>query len=131
MPDDTRAEIVRKMWTAWCAGDLETALAAMADDITWTIPGDRDVSGRRQGKSAMRELFAEVRGLFPNGLQVNFHKLHSARGSVTAEMTIKGPAFNGRHYENAYCIVFDIATDKIQNGRVYVDMAEVAKVFDT
>ncbi len=128
---DERAEIVRKMWTSWCAGDLETALAAMADNITWTIPGNRDVSGRREGKNAMRQLFSEVHGLFPNGLQVDFHKLHTTGDAVVAEMTIKGPAFNGRHYENAYCIVFDIAQDKIQNGRVYVDMAEVANVFDT
>jgi ketosteroid isomerase-like protein len=119
------------MWTAWCAGDLETALDAMADDISWTIPGDRNVSGRRQGKHAMRELFKEVHGLFPNGLQVDFHKLHTSGDSVVAEMTIKGPAFNGKHYENAYCIAFDITKDKIQNGRVYVDMSEVAKVFDT
>lgn len=131
MAAEERAEIVRRMWTAWCAGDLETALAAMADDITWTIPGNRDVSGRRQGKDQMRQLFAEVRGLFPNGLQVDYDKLHTAADSVIAEMTIKGPAFNGRHYENAYCIVFDITKDKIQSGRVYVDMTEVAKVFDT
>ena len=128
---DERAEIVKKMWTAWCAGDLETAIGAMVDDITWTIPGDRDVSGRRQGKDQMRQLFVEVHGLFPNGLQVDYHRLHTATDSVTAEMTIKGPAFNGKHYENAYCIVFDIAKDKIRNGRVYVDMTEAAKVFDT
>ena len=131
MPGDERAEIVKRMWTAWCAGDLESALGSMADDITWTIPGNRNVSGRHQGKDQMRQLFAEVHGLFPSGLQVDYHKLHTAPDSVTAEMTIKGPAFNGRHYENAYCIVFDISEDKIQNGRVYVDMAEVAKVFDT
>src|SRR5579862_7114930 len=116
MAADNRAEIVKRMWTAWCAGDLETALKDMAENITWTIPGNRQVSGRREGKPAMRELFAEVHGMFPRGLEVVFHRLHSATDSVTAEMTIKGPAFNGRHYENAYCIVFDIAGDKIQHG---------------
>ncbi len=131
MAGDERTEIVKKMWTAWCAGDLEAALPAMADNITWTIPGNRQVSGRREGKDAMRHLFAEVRGMFPNGLQVDYHKTHTTGDSVVAEMTIKGPAFNGRNYENAYCIVFEIPKDKIQAGRVYVDMAEVAKVFDT
>lgn len=128
---DQRAEIVRKMWTSWCAGDLETALSLMADNITWTIPGNRDVSGRREGKDQMRQLFAEVHGMFPDGLQVDFHKLHTTGDCVIGEMTIKGPAFNGKYYENAYCIVFDMAQDKIQNGRVYVDMTEVAEVFDT
>lgn len=130
MAEDNRAEVVKRMWTAWCAGDLETALAAMADDITWTIPGNRQVSGRHQGKHEMRGLFAEVQAMFPGGLRVDFHKLHTTDDSVVAEMTIKGPAFNGRYYENAYCIVFEIAKDKVQAGRVYVDMAEVAKVFD-
>jgi ketosteroid isomerase-like protein len=128
---DDRAEIVKKTWTAWCAGDLETALRSMADDITWTIPGTRDVSGRHEGKDAMRQLFAEVHGMFPDGLQVDFHELHATRDSVVAEMTIKGPAFNGRHYENAYCIVFGIEKHEVQSGRVYVDMTEVARVFDT
>jgi uncharacterized protein len=131
MAGDRRTEIVKKMWTAWCAGELEPALAAMADDITWSIPGSREVSGRHEGKASMRQLFAEVHALFRGALQVEYHKLHAADDSVVAEMTIKGTANNGRPYENAYCIVFDIANDKIQNGRVYVDMAEVAKVFDT
>jgi uncharacterized protein len=131
MAADQRAEIVKKMWTAWCAGDLETALRAMDENITWTIPGNRDVSGRREGKDAMRRLFAEVHAMFSGGLQVDFHELHTTGDSVLAEMTIKGTAVNGRLYENAYCIVFEIAQGKIQHGRVYVDMAEVAKVFDT
>jgi uncharacterized protein len=127
---DERAAIVKKMWTSWCAGDLETALGAMADTITWTIPGNRNVSGRREGKAAMRRLFAEVREMFPLGLEVEFHKLHTTADSVIAEMTISGPAFNGKRYENAYCIVFEITQDKIQHGRVYVDMTEAAEVFD-
>jgi ketosteroid isomerase-like protein len=131
MASDGRAEIVRKMWTAWCAGDLDTALANMTDEITWTIPGNRDVSGSRQGKAAMRKLFADVRGMFPQGLKVDFHKLHTTNECVIAEMTISGPANNAKHYRNEYCIVFDIAKDKIEHGRVYVDMTEAAAVFDT
>lgn len=130
MAADQRAEIVRKMWTAWCAGDLQTALDNMSDEITWTIPGNRNVSGSRQGKDAMRKLFADVQGMFPQGLQVDFHKLHTTNESVIAEMTISGPAFNGNRYENEYCIIFDIPKDKIEHGRVYVDMTEVVKVFD-
>jgi len=129
MAVDQRAEIVRKMWTAWCAGDLQTALDNMSDEITWTIPGNRDVSGSRQGKDAMRKLFADVQGMFPQGLKVDFHKFHTTNESVAAEMTISGPAFNGNRYENEYCIIFDIPKDKIEHGRVYVDMSKVATVF--
>lgn len=129
MPLDQRAEIVRKMWTAWCAGDLQTALDNMSDEITWTIPGNRNVSGSRRGKDAMRKLFAEVRDMFPRGLQVDFHKFHTTNESVAAEMTISGPAFNGNHYENEYCIILEIPKDKIEHGRVYVDMSKVATVF--
>ena len=45
-------------------------------------------------------------------------------------MMIKGPAFNGRRFENASCIVFEIAEDKIRAGRIYVDVADVARIFD-
>ncbi len=58
-------------------GRLETALANMSDSITWTIPGNRDVSGSRQGKAAMRQLFGDVHGMFPQGLKVDFHQLHT------------------------------------------------------
>jgi ketosteroid isomerase-like protein len=131
MAADGRAEIVRKMWTAWCAGDVETALANMSDGITWTIPGNREVSGSRQGKAAMRQLFGDVHGMFPQGLKVDFHQLHTTNDSVIAEMTIHGPANNGKHYKNEYCIVFDISKDKIEHGRVYVDLTEAAAVFDS
>jgi len=61
---------------------------------------------------------------------VDCHKLHSTGDSVVAEMMIKGPAFNGRRFENASCIVFEIAEDKIRAGRIYVDVADVARIFD-
>ena len=58
MDNDKRAAIVDRMWHAWCAGDLQTALDCLSDDIVWIIPGSRDISGRRNGKAAIRELFA-------------------------------------------------------------------------
>jgi uncharacterized protein (TIGR02246 family) len=130
MDNDKRAKIVDRMWHAWCAGDLQTALDCLSDDIVWIIPGSRDISGRRNGKAAIRELFAEVRALFPNGLEAPFHKVHTTEDSVVVEMTNKGTAANGKWYENEYCIVFQIPKDKIEQVRVYVDMSRVAEMLD-
>ncbi|TJZ80254.1 DUF4440 domain-containing protein [Rhodococcus oryzae] len=57
MSAEQNIEITKKGYAAFSAGDAEEAMAALADDIEWIIPGNSAVSGSYHGK-------AEVGGLW-------------------------------------------------------------------
>jgi ketosteroid isomerase-like protein len=41
----------------------------------------------------------------------------------------RGRVTNGRHYENQYCVIFDMPCDKIEEMRFYTDFAKVVAAF--
>ena len=51
------AATMRTAFAAFAAGDLEAVRATLADDCTWTAPGDTPVSGRYEGWDAIAGMF--------------------------------------------------------------------------
>ncbi|MFC7446845.1 nuclear transport factor 2 family protein [Rhodococcus daqingensis] len=57
MSAEQNIEIAKKGYAAFAAGDAEAAMADLADDLEWIVPGNSAVSGSFHGK-------AEVGGLW-------------------------------------------------------------------
>ncbi|MGZ5378476.1 MAG: nuclear transport factor 2 family protein [Mycobacterium sp.] len=53
-------EIVKKAYAAFSAGDLETALGTVADDIEWVVPGNSKLSGTYRGKAEVTEFMMKL-----------------------------------------------------------------------
>ena len=53
-------EIAKKGYAAFAAGDLETAMSDLDDDVEWVVLGNSTVSGTYRGKAEVTELFAKV-----------------------------------------------------------------------
>jgi ketosteroid isomerase-like protein len=123
-----RKDTVRRLCQAWLACDPDAALAAMADNVAWLVPGNEQFPPKH-GKAAIREHIAGIRTVAPEGFSSEFHKIHDSGDSIIVELTVKGPVANGRYYHNEYCIVFDIPNEKVECLRFYTDFAKVAAVF--
>ncbi len=54
------AKIVREMYAAFGRGDTAAILARLTDDVDWNVPGQIPFGGRRSGKRAVEEFFAQV-----------------------------------------------------------------------
>jgi len=50
MSVERNLELVKKGYAAFGAGDAAGAMAYMADDIVWTVPGESAISGTCRGK---------------------------------------------------------------------------------
>jgi uncharacterized protein len=50
MADSPNVESTKTAYAAFTAGDVETAMANIADDIEWIVPGNSSVSGTYRGK---------------------------------------------------------------------------------
>ena len=60
MSTSQNVETAKKGYAAYAAGDLETALSVMDDDIEFVVPGNSTASGTYRGKAEITELFAKM-----------------------------------------------------------------------
>lgn len=60
MGDHPNADLVRKGYQAFAAGDMETVAALFADDIVWHEAGNGPISGDFAGKDAVFGHFARL-----------------------------------------------------------------------
>lgn len=54
------AEIIRRGYEAFAAGDLAAIGELLADDIVWTHTGDSPLAGEYRGKDAVFEYFGRI-----------------------------------------------------------------------
>lgn len=103
-------------------GNAEPLVAALADDIRWTIIGTTALSGTFKGKhevvtGLLRPLSSRLAGpvsfTFERFIAEGDHVVMLARGKATAK--------TGKPYDNVYCIVARIVDGVIEEMTDYVD----------
>jgi len=60
MSASENVETVKKAYAAFSAGDLETALSTVADNIEWVVPGNSKLSGTYRGKAEVTEFLMKL-----------------------------------------------------------------------
>src|SRR3712207_2535721 len=62
----SNADVVRKAFEAFNAGDAETLKGLIAEDAVWHWPGQAPVCGVHKGREAIFAVFGQVAELCPN-----------------------------------------------------------------
>ncbi len=60
MGSDENAELVRRGYAAFSAGDMATLNELFADDAVWHVPGNNSMSGAKKGREAIMAFFGEL-----------------------------------------------------------------------
>jgi uncharacterized protein (TIGR02246 family) len=58
MADHPNEAVMRRLYTAFSAGDGEALAEILAPDIVWTTPGQSQIAGTYEGQDAVFKLFA-------------------------------------------------------------------------
>jgi uncharacterized protein len=129
MGDRESKDLVTKTWLALLRQDFDAAFPHIADDVEWTVPGKfPGVSGTNCGKERMREILGGIgTELFPEGVAIEIRSVFAEGSVVIVEYTNRGKVFNGKLYENQYCIVFELVAGKIRRIREYLDTQNTAE----
>lgn len=124
--------LLEHVYTEASKGDAEPLIAALADDVRWTIIGTTPLSGTFEGKvEVIAELLVPLRARLTSSVSFTFerfiaegdHVVMLAKGAATAK--------TGRPYENVYAIVARIVDGRIQEMTDYVDTALITSaLFD-
>lgn len=130
MSTEQNKQLVRDTWDAIGAGDLDTFMNNLADDVTWTFFGSHRFAGTLSGKDELtNKLFAPLGDVLDGGISVDVLSMTAEGERVVVEAKGKAKAKSGKDYNNDYCLVITCANGKIQAVREYLDSELVTDVF--
>ena len=107
-------EIVEKVNAAFAENNPEVFLSNCADDVTWTMVGEKTSNG----KKAIQKWLAEMKDMDPPKFSVA--KVIAEGGSVVCfgDMTMKDK--DGKVQNYSYCDIYGFDKDKIAELTSYV-----------
>jgi len=122
-------QLLRQAFDAWATGDIRPLVAAMGDDVTWTVSGHSSWSRSFTGKDVVRrDLLGPLGEQFADTYTSTASRFVAeddivvieARGSVTTKA--------GPRYDNSYCFVFRLEGGLIREITEYMDTQLVAEI---
>lgn len=114
-------EVVKKGYEAFMAGDMETLMSLLDDNIEWIQPGQSVVSGTYHGKGELSEYLSK---LAEKSTTVDPHRFLADGDTV---VVLSETTSGGEKSEDAD--VFTLRDGKIAHAHVYVDTAIMERVF--
>ncbi|HET9978264.1 MAG TPA: nuclear transport factor 2 family protein [Burkholderiaceae bacterium] len=111
------ADVVRRAYQAFNAGDIKTLNELFDERASWHTPGHSAIAGEHRGRAAVFAQFGryggETQGTFTAALQ---HVLAGGDGQVVGLHHNSGVR-NGRRLEVDCCIEFEVRDGRIVRGR--------------
>lgn len=117
------ADIVRRFYAALVEGDRERAAELLADDVTWTLPGDTPISGEYAGKAAVVGDFlsSALPNLRPGSIRLTVRTVVADDDVAVIEYLNQATTRDGRPYEMWYLVLHEVRDGLIHAVRQYVD----------
>lgn len=120
MSAEENKRIVLGFFENFSSGNVDAALAAMADTATWWIAGNFPLSGTKT-KKEFAELLKGVGSAMPEGIKITPKGITAEGDRVAVEAESYGKHVNGKVYHNQYHFLIEVRDGKIQVVREYLD----------
>lgn len=123
MSVEANRRLAAEFFARFSAGDVDGALAFLADDATWKIPGRPELmpAAGVHGKEQIARVFHGMARRLTDGLRMTVTGMTAEDDRVAVELTGRGELRNGRVYENEYHILMVIRDGRIAAVREYLD----------
>lgn len=127
MSDASRTTVLNA-WKAFASHEADRIEAVFTEDAEWLAPPGNATALALDGPSHMigrqaiaRFLSDDFPRLFASDVRVAFRAIHATADHVVVEETMTATLANGGHYENDYCLVFELRAGLIHRVREYMD----------
>jgi uncharacterized protein len=123
MSTEHNSATARRFFELLSASDIDGALALMADDATWRLPGKKELSPTAglYSKDKLGRLFHRMLDALSTGLQMTVISSLAEGERVALEATSAGDLKNGRRYRQEYHFLMEFKDGKIAAVREYLD----------
>jgi ketosteroid isomerase-like protein len=120
---DRNKKLVLDFLGHYAAGRYEAALAMLAPDSQWWLPGHKEefpAAGWVDKATVEKRLWANLK-LLPNGLEITTGAITAEDDRVAIEAESKATLVNGRTYHNRYHFLFVVRDGSIVAVKEYLD----------
>ena len=112
----TKTAIVRRGYQAFNEADVETLDELLADDITWTTPGESTVAGTARGKAGVLAQFGRYGGETDGTFRADLKAVFEGDDGRVIGLHHNSGARAGRQLDSDCCIVFEVENGRIASG---------------
>ena len=124
---DANKQLVRAFLDHYAYGRYEAALAMLAPDSRWWLPGhpqEFPAAGWVDKATVERRLAGNLR-LLPHGIEISVGAMTAEDDRVAVEAESKAQLVNGTLYHNRYHFLFVIRDGRIHAVKEYLDTLHV------
>jgi uncharacterized protein len=121
-------QLVRDFLDHYAQGRYDAALAMLAPDSRWWLPGHPQEfpAAGWVDKAAVERRLASNLKLLPHGLDIIIGDMTAEEDRVAVEAESKAKLVNGTLYHNRYHFLFVLRDGRIQAVKEYLDTLHVA-----
>jgi len=119
MSIEANKQIVESYFNAQRSGNLFEGLAVLAEDSTWSVPGNWEMSGTFT-KPQMAKMMESL-NMFEGGLNFDHLSVTAEDDRVAVQTVVSGKLKDGREYRNNIFFLFRVKDGKIQEVTEVVD----------
>jgi len=117
-------QVLQEVFAETAKGNGRPFVAAMAEDVTWTIIGSTQWSRTYRGKKAvLAELLGPLNAQLANGNTITAHRFIAEDDQVVVEGRGHNTTKTGKAYQNTYCWVFRLSGGQVVDIVEYTDTA--------
>jgi len=115
---------LQHVFAATAKGDGRPFVAALAEDVAWTVVGSTPWSKTYQGKATvLRELLGPLNAQLANRNTITAHRFVGEGDQVVVEGQGHNTTKTGKQYNNRYCWVFRFREGQVVELIEYADTA--------
>jgi len=119
MSVEANKAIVESYFNAQRKGNLMEGLAVLAEDSTWSVPGNWEMSGTFT-KPQMAKMMESL-NMFEGGLNFDHLSVTAEEDRVAVQTVVSGKLKDGRQYRNNIFFLFRVKNGKVQEVTEVVD----------
>jgi len=119
MSIEANKAIVESYFNAQRKGNLMEGLAVLAEDSTWSVPGNWEMSGTFT-KPQMAKMMESL-NMFEGGLNFDHLSVTAEEDRVAVQTVVSGKLKDGRQYRNNIFFLFRVKNGKVQEVTEVVD----------
>ena len=119
MSVEANKAIVESYFNAQRKGNLMEGLAVLAEDSTWSVPGNWEMSGTFT-KPQMAKMMESL-NMFEGGLNFDHLSVTAEEDRVAVQTVVSGKLKDGREYRNNIFFLFRVKNGKVQEVTEVVD----------
>jgi ketosteroid isomerase-like protein len=124
-------QILQEVFTETAKGNGRPFVAALAEDVAWTIIGSTSWSRTYRGKKAvLAELLGPLNAQLANGNTITAHRFIAEDDHVVVEGRGHNATRTGKPYQNTYCWIFRLSGGRVVEIVEYTDTALIESALE-